>query len=410
MREKLGIPFLIFIALLLVAGEAARAQESPLNFCDIAKSPKSFDGKMVRVRGTLSVHFEDFSLAGGNCDTQQGIWLTFGGDVPGIVASTFNDSFRKRGVNIKVNGVPYGIKKDENFRRLYALIAARHGGNPAYRVTATLVGQFFAGTELKQSNGQTVFGGYGHLGCCALLVITEVLDAESVPHADLNIRGTVLGPDGKGVRGFVVFDDVLGGSPPETQQTTTDEKGNFSFSNSGQMLRFEDPNYRPLALPVEPDGTPIRVRLEKAGRSDRLIPACLRVADSPGRIGFSVLFALPEAMESSPLENDEYHGYYVFPHGGAESSSELIIARDADETEVASSSLDSKWSEQRWIKDSNGTVVGLDARGRTKQGVDWRVATFRSGDLVRYGFPGVHLRSPTSALDKIIDSACIAGR
>ena len=48
------------------------------------QNPRAFDGKPIRVRGTLNVHFEDFSLGLGNCDTRQGIWLAFGGDVPGI--------------------------------------------------------------------------------------------------------------------------------------------------------------------------------------------------------------------------------------------------------------------------------------------------------------------------------------
>jgi hypothetical protein len=80
----------------------------------------------------LSVHFEDFSFnEGPGCDAQRPIWLAFGGDVAGIVASTANDSFRKAGVDFRFDGVSYGIKKDESFRRLYALIASRHPRLPA---------------------------------------------------------------------------------------------------------------------------------------------------------------------------------------------------------------------------------------------------------------------------------------
>jgi hypothetical protein len=61
----------------------------------LARNPRAFDGKLLRVRGTLNVEFEDFSLGIRNCETKQDIWLAFGGDVPGIVASTMNDSFRQ---------------------------------------------------------------------------------------------------------------------------------------------------------------------------------------------------------------------------------------------------------------------------------------------------------------------------
>ena len=129
--------------------------------CDLARNPKAFDGKLIRVRGTLNVHFEDFSFGNRNCDSEQGIWLAFGGDVPGIVSSTANDSYRKSGSDVNVNGVSYGIKKDDNFRKLYALIAARHGDEPAFNVTATLTGMFFAGQESRTAKGAVNFAGYG---------------------------------------------------------------------------------------------------------------------------------------------------------------------------------------------------------------------------------------------------------
>ena len=43
------------------------------------------------------------------------------------------------------------------------------------------------------------------------------------------VRGTLLGSDGKPVKGFVVIDDILGGSPPERRQTVTDGRGKIEF-------------------------------------------------------------------------------------------------------------------------------------------------------------------------------------
>jgi hypothetical protein len=309
-------------------------------------------------------------------------------------------------VAIKVNDVPYGIKKDENFRRLYALIAARHGDKPDYSVTATLTGMFFAGEESRTAKGAVDFAGYGHLGCCSLLVITQVSDVESVPPANLNLRGVLIGVDGKPVEGFTVFDDVLGGTPPERQKTVTNKQGEFAFSNSGQQLRFENPNYRPLALTVEPGGASIRVRLQDAKHSDWMIPACGEVNFS-SRIGFSVLFALPKTMESRPFNSDDMQSVSIYPRGGEPSSAELIIYRSSEGITDADDSLDSERFEERWVKDSAGNVVGMDARGYMKKCGYWRTAIFSGRDTARYWLQS---GKQPNALDQIIDSACIAKR
>jgi len=370
------LPFFV-LAGLLCAPHLAGAQVGPPDVpgCELAKNPKTFDGKLVRVRGTLSVHFEDFSLDIPNCDTRQGIWLAFGGDVPGIVPSTANDTVRRPGSDIKVNGVSYGIKKDVNFWKFYALIAARHGDKPDYRVTATLTGMFF-GEELRNSKGDVLsFGGYGHLGCCALLVITQVSDVESAPPANLNVHGVVIGIDGQPVEGFRVIDDILGGSPPGRQATVTDKQGKFAFSNSGQQLRFESPDYRPVALTADIGGSEIRVRLEDAKRSDWVIRACQKV--HPGkRVGFSVLFALPKAMESEPFKGDNRQSIFVYQHGGSAPEADVIISRILDGATEEVDSLDSEWFEERWIKDEAGKVFGIDARGRLREGEYWRKAVF----------------------------------
>ena len=398
---------LLFVAFacLLCAPRAIYAQETPVDVagCDLAKNPKAFDRKLIRVRGKLNVHFENFSLGIGNCNTEQGIWLAFGGDVPGIVPSTVNDTFRKPGSDIKVEGVSYGIKKDDSFRKLYALVAARHGDEPKYSVTATLMGMFFAGEENRTAKGTVDFVGYGHLGCCALLMITQVSDVESVPPANLNLRGVLIGTDSKPMGGFTVFDDVLGGSPPERQKTVTNKNGEFAFSNSGQQLRFENPNYRPLALTVEPGGAPVRVRLQDAKHTDWVIPVCGEGYPS-SRIGFSVLFALPKTMESSSFNNGDMQSVFIYPQGGEPSSPELIISRSSEELD-ATDSLDSKRFEERWAKDSTGNVIGIDARGLMKHGGSWRNAIFLGGDFIGYRLKS---RKQPNVLDQIIDSACIA--
>jgi hypothetical protein len=216
----------------------------------------------------------------------------------------------------------------------------------------------------------------------------------------------LIGVDGKPIEGFTVFDDVLGGTPPERQKTITNKQGEFAFSNSGQQLRFENPNYRPLALTVEPGGASIRVRLQDAKHSDWVIPAC-REVNSSSRIGFSALFAVPKTMESSPFNNDDRQSVFIYPRGGEPTSAELIISRSPEEITDAADSLDSERFEERWVKDSAGNGVGMDARGRMKRGGYWRTAVFSGHDTASYQLQS---GKQPSALDQIIDSACIAKR
>jgi hypothetical protein len=405
--SKRFIPLLALI-LLFLGARPARAQTTPreVSFCDLVKDPKSFDGKTIRVRGTLSVYFEDFSLVSKDCKTQQEIWLAFGGDVPGLVPSTVNDNSRNPGADINVNGVSYGIKKDENFRRLYALIAARHGDKPDYRVTATLTGPFFAGRENTSATGEHVYIGYGHLSCCSLFVITQVSDVESVPPANLNVRGTVLGPDGGPLKGFDVVNEVDGGSPPERQQATTDGRGGFEFSDSGQLLWFEDPRYRPVALFMEPGHASVHVKLEDAKRTDWVVPSCEQAGGTAGRIGFSVLFTLPSDTESSLSDDEVRPTYFVFHRGEAMTQAELFISRKIGQP-INAPSDPSGWSERRWIKDRTGTVIGIDTRGQELRGKPWRIAIFLGQESASYDLS--HSSGEReSFLDKAIDSACIA--
>ena len=399
LRRKLPIALLAFTRLFFHAS-LVRAQVVPLDvsYCDLAQHPGSFDGKMLRVRGTLSVYFEDFSLVGEHCATDQGIWLAFGGDVPGIVTSMVNDVKRTPRVDVTLNGKPYAITEDENFLRLYALIAARKGDKPAYRVTATLTGIFAAGTEKTGADGKVRFLGYGHLGCCSLLLITEVgSEIESRPPAKLTLSGSVLGPDSKPVKGVLVLDDIVGGEPPVRQRTHTDEKGRFAFSTSGQVLRIEEQNYRPLALSVNPGGSPVRLRLKDAKGSDWMIHPC-EAQTASERVGFSVLFTLPPNMESSPFDEGDSHSYFVFPHGGSMEDAPLIISSEPSADDSAPG------PQQRWIRNSAGTIVGIDSRGIEKRH-SWRVAHFLNRETVSYRtVPGI----PRALLDNIIDSACIA--
>lgn len=399
MQYRTAIIFVLFVS---VCAGTLRAQSAPtkVDVCDLAGHPKSFDAKIIEVRGSLNVFFEDFSLAHPGCAEEQQIWLAFGGDVPGVVPSTANDNWRTRGEDFRVNGVRYAIKKDDSFRRLYALIAARRGDKPEYRATATLTGKFLAGKESKSGRtGNPYFSGYGHLGCCSLLIITEVSEVESTPPPKLTLSGVVLGPDGKFAQGVTVYDDVDGGEPQERQAAVTDQRGEFRFSNSGQRLRIEDSEYRPIEREVEPGGARAEIKLKNAKESD-WIPRECAVGDLQSRIGFSVRFALPSAMTSSSF-NEDGQSFFVFKQGNDMTEAEFFISHSSQKVSDSPRSPDT-----RWVKDEAGKVIGVDSRW-VLHGYFGRNFAFPDFDDVGYSTKSAALRE---TYDRIIDSACIAKR
>jgi hypothetical protein len=151
--------------------------------CDLLKNPKAYDGKRIEIRGKISLDMEDFTIYDPSCNTWPGLWLMFGGDVSTPTKSTMNDNDRQPGQNIKVNGIEYELVKDANEKEFLKALTARQAKKPVYRVTATLVGTFLAGRSKEESKakGTPDFPGYGHMGCCHLFIIRQVLEFETKP-------------------------------------------------------------------------------------------------------------------------------------------------------------------------------------------------------------------------------------
>jgi hypothetical protein len=154
--------------------------------CDLVEHPEKYDGRDVRVRGRASIGFENFSLDTESChDRLRRVWLIFGGDEPTPTMSTVNDQERGTGSVLTVKGTRVPLKRDASLDLFTRRLVARRpepSGSEAdrlrcfdlechlYDVTATLNGVFFAA-------GGTL--GYGHLWCCHLLAIEQVMDVDA---------------------------------------------------------------------------------------------------------------------------------------------------------------------------------------------------------------------------------------
>ena len=131
------------------------------------------------------MEFEDFSLYDPDCHAPglSGVWLTFGGDQDEITTYCCVNHTRKKGTNIEAGGHSIPLLRDQALHEFLRVLQTQRLRRPDGRqcesdecyyyrpVAATVTGLFLSG----QGNGHS-FSGYGHLGCCHLLVIRQVSD------------------------------------------------------------------------------------------------------------------------------------------------------------------------------------------------------------------------------------------
>jgi hypothetical protein len=94
-------------------------------------------------------------------------------------------------------------------------------------------------------------------------------------------------------------------------------------------------------------------------------------------------------------------------HGERFVQKALILSRASEEITDAADSVGSEQFNERWIKNSTGKVVGMDALGTHETARVLAHNTFPGGDIANYRLQSEKHRN---ALDQIIDSACFAKR
>jgi hypothetical protein len=169
------------------------AQIVDTTVCGILDNPQSFNGKIVRVKGTVSAGFDTFMIKGDGCDHKvSGIWLSYpegtkakSGPAAMVqiqAASNFT------GDAPVVQQTPVTLdKKDKEFKQFDSLLSTPNKGNGMclgcirYEVSATLVGRLdgieSASLERDKAGKITGIGGFGNLNAySARLVLQSVSD------------------------------------------------------------------------------------------------------------------------------------------------------------------------------------------------------------------------------------------
>jgi len=174
-----------------------QAQAVDATVCQILDNPQSFNGKMVRIKGTVVAGFDQFVVKGADCgiNINKNIWLAYP-----------EGSKAKAGPAVQVHVQPAHNftgdvpaaertpvtldKNSKDFKQFDSLLATpfKKGGMclgcNRYEVTATLVGRLDAVKNAKvtrDSAGKiTGFGGFGHMNAYpARLVLQSVSDVVS---------------------------------------------------------------------------------------------------------------------------------------------------------------------------------------------------------------------------------------
>ena len=172
-----AVAWLVVLLWMFSASGAYAADGQPIKVtpCELRSDPGRFDHQRVEVTGMASHAFEEFDLTSGRCPFQRGmsdgLWLEYGGKrqsrtVYCCAGSTGPD----RDENLIVDGMPSDLVDDALFERFDRLLHRRSEN----AVTATIIGRFFAGAD-SERGGYRSWNGYGHLGCCSLLVVEQVL-------------------------------------------------------------------------------------------------------------------------------------------------------------------------------------------------------------------------------------------
>jgi len=171
-----------FCQLPLIAQSVSQPRE--VTYCELSKNPAEFNHVLVKLTGFVTHGFEDFEIDDPECRTQGfSIWLMYGGTAESntMYCCPGEASQESRAAPVAVEGITLPLEQDQSFQQFRELLKRE----PDTTVRTTLVGTFFSGK--RQLSGANAFWqGYGHMGCCSLLVIQRVSSYEPHTRSDLD--------------------------------------------------------------------------------------------------------------------------------------------------------------------------------------------------------------------------------
>jgi hypothetical protein len=168
------------------------AQAVDTTVCAILQNPQSFNGKIVRIKGTVAAGFDQFVVRGVGCGQQvNDIWLSYPEGIKAkagpVTIVQLQPARNFAGTVAAVERTPVQLdKNNKDFKQFDSLLSTPFKGDGAcpgcgrYTVTATLVGRLdgVAAGLLRDKAGKIVeISGFGNLNAySARLVLQSISD------------------------------------------------------------------------------------------------------------------------------------------------------------------------------------------------------------------------------------------
>lgn len=332
----------VLIGLFLAAAGGLHAQAAApvdVKVCDVMKNPEQFNGKMVRITGTVVAGFDEFvikDVPDPNCGFQvNAIWLSYpqgskakSGPVAMLTvqpAHNFTESYSTP------TRMAITLEKNKEFKQFDSLLAQTNDrvggmclGCARNEVTATLIGRLDTvgnATLKRDSSGKIVgFGGFGNMNAYpARLVLQSV---SNVTSKEVDYSKAIA----------VTKGEPMTGPPPSAANGAGDDPMStaqkiLTRMQSGQM---KDQAERALAVfPKSRDQNGVNIIY---GSSNEVPSEELGTKDSPDGILFNCVFNR-ERLEGDSMAVALFHlGQHVAdlrnPKPGNEAAPPFIQEND----------------------------------------------------------------------------------
>jgi hypothetical protein len=184
--RKISVVAGLLLLALVFKQSATQTPEQPVrvSLCDIKARPENFLHKLVEFTATASHGFEDSMVEDSRCswpDHGPGIWMEYGGKRSTATMYCCGFSAKPdRPDTLVIDGVSLDLVNDDIFREFDKRLHPKH---PKQRssdtVRATLRGRVFARYEgIGGTKQNPTWRGYGHMGCCMLFIVTQVVSVD----------------------------------------------------------------------------------------------------------------------------------------------------------------------------------------------------------------------------------------
>jgi hypothetical protein len=160
--------------------------------CRLKNDPGAYNHKLVKITGFVSHGFEDFSIYDPECSGWPAIWLEYGGTKGSDTMYCCGIAPKEtRQTDVSVENIKVPLLNDDRFQQFNKIIE----GERDTTIHATIIGRFFSGRETKNPNGLPIWEGYGHMGCCSMLLIQQVISVDSHDRSDLDYHASADQPN-----------------------------------------------------------------------------------------------------------------------------------------------------------------------------------------------------------------------